>query len=177
MILHADYTLYIIISLCLIINTCSLCDFAHWTLITISHSVTSRQEYFFLRQDFLKPCSLRWEYCVCTLLFFKYLFIYWPVPGLSCSMWDPVPWPRIEPRLPALGAQSLSHWTTREAPCLYTSICQFFPFCTSQHWHVKVYIIKYNIQILLCKQSVVSLLFTCFVYSNAIQKKYAEPRV
>ena len=31
---------------------------------------------------------------------------------LSCGMWDPVPRPRIEPRLPALGAQSLSHWTS-----------------------------------------------------------------
>ena len=27
-------------------------------------------------------------------------------------MWDLVPWPGIEPRLPTLGAQSLSHWTT-----------------------------------------------------------------
>ena len=35
---------------------------------------------------------------------------------LSCSMWDLVPWPGIEPRTPALGAQSLSHWTTREVP-------------------------------------------------------------
>ena len=32
----------------------------------------------------------------------------------SCSMWDLVPWPRIKPRPPALGEQSLSHWTTRE---------------------------------------------------------------
>ena len=31
---------------------------------------------------------------------------------LSCSMWDLIPWPRIKPRSPALGAQSLSHWTT-----------------------------------------------------------------
>ena len=34
-------------------------------------------------------------------------------PGLSCSMWDLVPWPGIEPRPSALGAWSLSHWTTR----------------------------------------------------------------
>ena len=32
----------------------------------------------------------------------------------SCSVWDRVPWPGTEPRPPALGAQSLSHWTTRE---------------------------------------------------------------
>ena len=40
---------------------------------------------------------------------------------LSCSMWDLVPRPRIKPRPPALGAWSLSHWTTREVPiiCLF----------------------------------------------------------
>ena len=32
---------------------------------------------------------------------------------LSCSMWDLVPWPGIKPGPPALGAQSLSHWTTK----------------------------------------------------------------
>ena len=31
---------------------------------------------------------------------------------LSCGMWKVVPWPGIEPRLPALEAQNLSHWTT-----------------------------------------------------------------
>ena len=36
--------------------------------------------------------------------------------GLSCSMWDIVPWPGIEPGPPALGAQNLSHRTTREVP-------------------------------------------------------------
>ena len=35
---------------------------------------------------------------------------------LSCNMWDLVPWPGIEPGPSALGAQSLSHWTTREVP-------------------------------------------------------------
>ena len=42
--------------------------------------------------------------------------IYLTVPGLYCSMWDLVPQPGIESRPPALGAQSLSHWTTREFP-------------------------------------------------------------
>ena len=32
----------------------------------------------------------------------------------SCSTWDLVPWLGIKPRPPALGAWSLSHWTTRE---------------------------------------------------------------
>ena len=34
-------------------------------------------------------------------------------------MWALVPWLGIEPRPPALGAQSLSHWTTREIPSLW----------------------------------------------------------
>ena len=34
--------------------------------------------------------------------------------SLSCGIWDLVPWAGIEPRPPALGMQSLSHWTTRE---------------------------------------------------------------
>ena len=44
-----------------------------------------------------------------------------PAPGtLSCGMWDLVPWPGMEPRLPALGAWSLSQQTTREVP-----LCDF----------------------------------------------------
>ena len=65
------------------------------------------------------------------MLFFKniYLFIYYlfilAAPGLSCSMrdllvaacmWDLVLPPGIEPGSPALGAQSLNDWTTREVP-------------------------------------------------------------
>ena len=37
---------------------------------------------------------------------------------LTCSMWDLVPWPGIEPGPSALGAWSLSHWTTREVSVL-----------------------------------------------------------
>ena len=44
------------------------------------------------------------------------VFIYLTAPDLSCGMWDLAPCPGIEPRPPALGAQSLSHWTTREVP-------------------------------------------------------------
>ena len=57
------------------------------------------------------------------LLFLKkYLFLYLAVLGLSCSVqtlswdvWELVPWPGIKSRPPALGTQSLSHWTTRES--------------------------------------------------------------
>ena len=34
-------------------------------------------------------------------------------------MWDLVPQPEIEPGPPAMGAQSLTHWTTREVPRKY----------------------------------------------------------
>ena len=44
------------------------------------------------------------------------MFIYLAAAGLSCGTWDLVPWPRIELRPPALGAQNLSHWITRETP-------------------------------------------------------------
>ena len=50
-------------------------------------------------------------------LFTKFLAVpglSWGMRTLSCGMWDLVPWPGIEPRHPALGAWSLSHWTTRE---------------------------------------------------------------
>ena len=43
-----------------------------------------------------------------------FAFLYLAVPGLSCSMRDLVPCPGIEPGPPALGAWSLSPWTTRE---------------------------------------------------------------
>ena len=35
---------------------------------------------------------------------------------LSCGLWGLVPWLGIEPTPPALGTQSLSHWTTGEVP-------------------------------------------------------------
>ena len=34
----------------------------------------------------------------------------------GCSTWDLVPWPGMEPGPPALGAQTVSHWTAREVP-------------------------------------------------------------
>ena len=40
----------------------------------------------------------------------------------SCSMWDLVPWPGIEPGPPALKAWNLSLWTTREVPNYSSSL-------------------------------------------------------
>ena len=45
--------------------------------------------------------------------FLIFIFIYLVAQGLSCGMWDLVPQPGIKRRVPALRAQSLSHWTTR----------------------------------------------------------------
>ena len=59
----------------------------------------------------------------------KKKLIYLAARGLSCSMCDPVPWPEIEPRTSAEGAQSLSHWTTREVPhCkkVLFMLCEFY---------------------------------------------------
>ena len=47
---------------------------------------------------------------------YLYLFIYLAVLGLSYGMQDLVPPPGTEPRLPALGAQNLSHWTPGKYP-------------------------------------------------------------
>ena len=48
--------------------------------------------------------------------FFFVCFSKWNFFFFSCSMWDLVLWPGIKLGPPALGARSLSHWTTREVP-------------------------------------------------------------
>lgn len=47
---------------------------------------------------------------------------------LSCGAWDQVPRPEFEPGPPALGAWSLSHWTTREVPSRLFSFLLLFTF-------------------------------------------------
>ena len=49
------------------------------------------------------------------------------VPGFTYGMWDLVPQPGIELRPPALGVQSLSHWTTTEVPksLIYVNCLKF----------------------------------------------------
>ena len=44
-------------------------------------------------------CGPRWPDII---LFIFWIFIYLAVLGLSCGMWDPVPWPRIESVPPPL---------------------------------------------------------------------------
>ena len=58
-----------------------------------------------------------WEaplYCLHSNLF-AYLFSLAAL-SFNCGIWDLVPLPGMEANHPALGAQSLSHWTTWDVP-------------------------------------------------------------
>ena len=62
--------------------------------------------------------AAHWNFDLCWGMLDFFFFQFWHAESscgtwtLSCGMWDLVPWPRMEPRSPALGAWSLSHWTT-----------------------------------------------------------------
>ena len=89
------------------------CEMKTWSINEDGASWRSRQPLDIVPSNNLKK-------------FFFNLFTYLATPGLSslvatcklfnCSMWDLVPWPGIDSRSPALGVQSLSHWTIREDP-------------------------------------------------------------
>ena len=91
-----------------------------------------------------KPCPLQWKRRVLTtgspgsptwsILFYLNIYLFtWlhkvsaAARGIfgcgirtpSCGTWDLFSSPGMEPRLAALGAWGLSHWTTREVPCLF----------------------------------------------------------
>ena len=55
----------------------------------------------------------------------------------SCGMWDLVPWPGIELRPPALGAQSLSHWTTRDVPSIFSDSMDFTDCAQGERWSLQ----------------------------------------
>ena len=59
--------------------------------------------------SFTNPCTLS----LCSSILFI-LFYFWPYHA-ACGIL--VPRPGTEPAPPALEAQSLNHWTTREVPC------------------------------------------------------------
>ena len=46
---------------------------------------------------------------------FLFIYLFWPHPT-ACKIL--VPWPESEPVSPAMEAQSLNHWATREVPQL-----------------------------------------------------------
>ena len=70
----------------------------------------------------LHPCWPLERNIVSFSLFFSKLFLYLVALGLSCSTWDLVPWPEMEPGPPASGAQNLSHQTTRDVPPFPSSL-------------------------------------------------------
>ena len=63
--------------------------------------------------------------------FKKKKIIYLAAPVLNRGMWNLVPWPGIESRPPALGMQSLSHWTTRVLTLNYCFLTAFLSFLHS----------------------------------------------
>ena len=63
------------------------------------------------------PSSLSLSLFLFSVDIKKYIYyFYLASPGLSRSIWDLVHQPGIKPGPPAWGAQSLSHWITREIP-------------------------------------------------------------
>ena len=83
-----------------------------WMMIClIRMSVFKKMFFFFLNVSVYLLC----RGLVAALWFFS---LHYGVQTLSCGMWNLVLWARIELVPPALGAQSLSHWTTKEVPIL-----------------------------------------------------------
>ena len=82
--------------------------------------MTSDVEHLFtyLLEKYLFRSSAHWK-----------VYIYLCALSLSCGMWDLVPWQGIQPRPPALGAQSFSHWTTREVPSAFSFSSQNLAVC------------------------------------------------
>ena len=85
-------------------------------------------------QAMLSTCA----FCCCCFLFKKkkiFFWLHWVLVAaggivscgkwtLSCGMWGLIRWPGRNPRHPALGAQSLSHWDHQGSPstwALWTS--------------------------------------------------------
>ena len=73
---------------------------------------------------------------------------------------DLVPWPGIEPRIPALGVQSLSHWTSK-APMSYIFLC-WFPLFLPQIYFFGVPNMPYMFPFL-CLYS-----YSCLIYKTLL---------
>ena len=86
-------------------------------------------EHFHFKKIVKLGFSFFGELCLFVCLFlFNLFWLHWVfIAGSSLRhtgslvvayMWDLVPWPGTKPRPPALGAWSLTHWTTGEVPKL-----------------------------------------------------------
>lgn len=97
--LYAHFRLWFSVAFCL-----SLPTQCQWEL-----------PFHILTVSFFILCYVWTEYFLCVR-FWGLPFLGWAVPNLSCSMWNLLPDQDWTLRLPALGARSLSHCTTREFP-------------------------------------------------------------
>ena len=91
----------------------------HWLRLTFLLEIVLNQDIIFMTDLF---CHSWWTlgmlfsfFHLKDFIIIFLIFIYLTMLGLSCITWNLVPQPGIELRLPALGAQSLSHWTTRKS--------------------------------------------------------------
>ena len=98
------------------------------------------------------------------------------VLGLSCNMWDLVPWPGNEPGSPALGMGSLSHWTVR------VPFCELKPRDTlSDIIHMVVLIVSSDTVSCLCLLWICAGMFICTLVclclrsGNLLQGHLARP--
>ena len=88
-------------------------SFLHWIVFTVKKKIS----WAYLCGCILDSIQICWSiYPPANTTGLKNIYLF--VLGLSCGIWELVPWPGIKPRPPALGAQSLSHWTTREVPTI-----------------------------------------------------------
>ena len=74
-----------------------------------------------------QPCATNKNLFYNEHSFFFFLAIYLVALGLSCSMWDLVPWPGIKPRPPTLGAQSPSTEPPGGGDGLVAKSCPMWP--------------------------------------------------
>ena len=111
--LNLRVSLVLWVCVCVFTSYCCCCSY-HWTrhLFLLLYS----SWVFF----FLIFIYLFWLYRVLVAVRGIFFFLV-AACGLlvAACMWDLVPWPGIEPRPPALGAWSLTHWTTREIPWVF----------------------------------------------------------
>ena len=113
-------------------STCSLYDPEHGLNSCDIQAWSPRGMWKPLIKDWTcVPCIARWIlihwamrevqcFCFCLnihVLIWLFQFLVWHSDFFfffSCGTWDLIPWPGIEPRPPAMGMRSLSHWTIRE---------------------------------------------------------------
>ena len=89
----------------------NFCCIAKWFNYTYIHLLFHIPFHYGLSQDIEHSflCYTLEPWWVFFNIFKNLCIIYLATLGLSCSMWDLVPWPGIKLRSPALGAQSMDH--------------------------------------------------------------------